>query len=112
MSTPMSQQPEVVAAVRAFLIRQRHRSDARMPRYAEVAAVYGGTARAVAPVLNTIAEDCARAGEPDLSALVVLVGTGLPGKLNGEVVDPADTGAKRAWMDELTRIRRHSWPQS
>ncbi len=50
-----------------------------MPRYGEVAEVYGGIARAVAPVLNSVARDCAAAGEPDLSALVVLSDTGCRG---------------------------------
>ena len=78
MTTPYSRRPEVVAAVRAFLISVRDRPDDLLPRYGEVAEVYGGIARAVAPVLNSVARDCAQAGEPDLSALVVLyVGLGL-----------------------------------
>lgn len=83
-----------------------------MPRYGEVAAVYGGIARAVAPVLNAIAADCARAHEPDLSALVVLDDTGLPGRLNGEILDPSDPAARAAWQLELSRIRRHPWKQT
>ena len=110
MSAAMSRRPEDVAAARDFLIRQRHRADDRIPRYAEVAAVYGGIARAVAPVLNRIAADCAAAGEPDLSALVVLDSTGLPGSLHGQPLVPTDTGARTAWLDELDQIRRYPWP--
>ncbi len=109
MSTPYSRRPDAVAAVRSFLISVQDRPEAQMPRYGEVADVYGGIARAVAPVLNSVARDCARAGEPDLSALVVLADTGLPGRLNGEVLDPTKAGARAAWQAELQRIRRHPW---
>ncbi len=91
---------------RAFLISVRHRPDSDLLRYREVAEVHGGVARAVAPVLNAVARDCATAGEPDLSALVVLSDTGLPGRLNGELVDPK---ARTARLAELGRIRRHDW---
>lgn len=110
MSTPYSRQPEAVAAVRSFLISVRDRPEADMPRYGEVAAVYGGIARAVAPVLNSVARDCARAGEPDLPALVVLADTGLPGRLNGQVLDPQSPTARAGWRAELERIRRYPWP--
>jgi len=83
-----------------------------MPRYAEVAAVYGGIARAVAPVLNRIAADCAEVGEPCLSALVVLDGTGLPERLHGEPLEPTNAGSGTAWLDELDRIRRYLWPSA
>lgn len=109
MSTPYSRRPEVVAAVREFLISARDRPDDQMPRYGEVAAVYGGIARAVAPVLNSVARDCADAGEPDLSALVVLADSGLPGRLNGEFLESTDPGALAALRHELRRIRRHEW---
>lgn len=111
MSTPYSRRPEWVAATRAFLISVRHRPDSEMPRYGEVAEVYGGIARAVAPVLNAVARDCAAAGEPDLSALVVLANTGLPGRLNGEVLDPQDPQARVSWQAELQRVRDHTWPR-
>ncbi len=109
MSTPYSRRPEWVAATRAFLVSVRHRPDSELPRYGEVAEVYGGIPRAVAPVLNAVARDCAAAGEPDLSALVVLSETGLPGRLNGEVVDPQDPRSRSAWLAELRRIRGHDW---
>ena len=98
-----------MAAVREFLIEQRHRPDEELPRYGEVAAVYGGIARAVAPVLNSIARDGARDNEPDLSALVVLTDTGLPGRLNGQVVDRDDRRVLSAWQSELARIRTYGW---
>ena len=110
MSTPFSRRPDAVAAVRSFLISVRDRQDDLLPRYGEVAAVYGGIARAVAPVLNSVARDCAVAGEPDLSALVVLADTALPGRLNGAVLDPQDPTARTAWQAELQRIRRYPWP--
>lgn len=109
MTTPYSRRPDWVAATRAFLISARHRPDEQLPRYGEVAQVYGGIPRAVAPVLNAVARDCAAAGEPDLSSLVVLSETGLPGRLNGEVVDPQDPEARTAWLAELARVRRHDW---
>lgn len=112
MTTPYSRRPEVVAAVRDFLISVRGRPDDLLPRYGEVANVYGGIARAVAPVLNSVARDCAQAGEPDLSALVVLSDTGLPGRLNGQVVDPEDPRADSAWRTELQRVRGHDWTES
>jgi hypothetical protein len=52
VSTPYSRRPEWVAATRAFLISVRHRPDSDMPRYGEIAEVYGGTARMVAVVLT------------------------------------------------------------
>ena len=110
MTTPYSRQPEVVAAVRDFLISVRGRPDDLLPRYGEVADVYGGIARAVAPVLNSVAKDSAQAGEPDLSALVVLADTAQPGRLNGAVLDAQDPTARTAWQAELQRIRRYPWP--
>lgn len=92
------------------MISERHRADEQLPRYGEVAAVYGGIPRAVAPVLNAVARDCKLAGEPDLSALVVLGRTGLPGRLNGEVLVPEDLLARTAWLSELRRIRGYNWP--
>lgn len=80
MNTPYSRRPEVVAAVPEFLVSVRDRPDDQMPRHGEVAVVYGGIARAVAPVLNSVARDCGDAGEPDLSALVVLADSGPPGR--------------------------------
>ncbi len=41
MSTPYSRRPEWVAVTREFLISVRYRSDGEMPRYGEVAEVYG-----------------------------------------------------------------------
>jgi hypothetical protein len=109
VSTPYSRRPDWVAATREFLISVRHRPDSDLPRYGEVAQVYGGIARAVAPVLNAVARDCAAAGEPDLSALVVLSSIGLPGRLNGQALDPQDSSARSAWLAELERVRRHRW---
>lgn len=110
MSTPYSRRPDVVAVVRAFLVSVRHRPVGELPRYGEVAQLYGGIAQGVAPVLNSIARECLRAGEPDLSALVVLAGSGLPGRLHGEVVDPASPSARPRWLVELQRIRSYAWP--
>ena len=112
MTTPYSRRPEAVAAVRGFLISVRDRPDDLLPRYGEVAEVYGGIARAVAPVLNSVARDCAQAGEPDLSALVVLSDSGLPGRLNGAVLDRQDPMARTAWLAELRRIRTCAWPNA
>ena len=109
MTTPYSRRPDWVAATREFLVSVRQRQDADLPRYGEVAAVYGGNARAVAPVLNAVARDCGKAGEPDLSALVVLSSTGLPGRLDGLEVDPRDRKTLAAWQTELERIRSYSW---
>ena len=109
MTTPYSRQPEVVAAVRDFLISVRGRPDDLLPRYGEVADVYGGIARAVAPVLNSVARDCAVAGEPDLSAPVVLESAGFAGRLNGVVVEPQDPRAQTAWLAELCRHRSSEW---
>lgn len=77
-----------------------------------MATVYGGIARAVAPVLNAVARDCELAGEPDLSTLVVLSGTGLPGRLHGRVVDPEDVNVRPEWRKELQLVRTYAWPES
>jgi hypothetical protein len=42
MSTRYSRRPDVVAAVRSFWIAARDCPDDRLPRYGEVAEVYGG----------------------------------------------------------------------
>lgn len=112
VTTPYSRRPEAVAAARAFLVSVRHRPDSDLPRYGEVAQVYGGVPQGVAPVLNAVARDCDHAGEPDLSALVVLADTGLPGRLNGKVVDPQDPEVRQAWLSELRRIRDYPWPDA
>ena len=109
MTTPYSHRPDRVAAARQFLVSVRDREDAYLPRYGEVAQVVGGIAQGVAPVLNSVARDCVKAGEPDLSALVVLAGSGLLGRLDGEVVDPDDRRVLVAWQVELERIRAHNW---
>ncbi len=64
-----SRRPHDLAAARAFPLTTLDRPDDGLPRHGEVAAAIGGIARAVAPVLNSVAKDCYR-GEPDLSALV------------------------------------------
>jgi hypothetical protein len=113
MTTPYSRLPDRVAAARQFLVSVRDREDAELPRYGEVAQVIGGVAQGVAPVLNSVlnsvARDCAEAGDPDLSALVVLAGSRLPGRLNGTVVDPNDRRVLVAWQVELECIRAHDW---
>ena len=62
-------------------------------------------------MFDSLAKDCAQAGEPDLLAVVVLSKTGLPGRLNGEVLDPQDATAFTAWQAELQRIRHHGWAE-
>jgi hypothetical protein len=42
---------------------------------------------------------------------VVLADTGLPGRLNGQVLDPSDPGVRNAWQTELERIRNFAWPE-
>ena len=83
----MRRRPEVVT--QECLIAQRNRSHERMPRYGEVAALYGGVARGAVPVLNAIANDCAKSSEPDLSALVVADKS----SLNGTLLDPVEAGS-------------------
>src|SRR5687767_11491863 len=82
MTIRYSRRPDDVAAARAFLITTINRPDDQLPRYGEVAAAIGSISRAVAPVLNSIARECEERGEPDLSAVVVLGGTRLPGSLH------------------------------
>jgi hypothetical protein len=105
--TGFSRRPQDVDAVRRFLISCANRDD-DLPAYGEVAAIYGGIARAVGPVLNSIARDCESAGEPDLTALVVDSRTGLPGTFLGQPV-AAGTAREARWRAELARIRRHPW---
>ncbi len=61
MTTPYRRRPEWVAATSSFLISVRHRPGSELPRYGEVAEVYGGIPRAVAPVSNAVARDSAPA---------------------------------------------------
>ncbi len=56
-----------------------------------------------------MARDCVKAGEPHLSALVVLAGSRLPGRLNGAVVDPNDRRVLVAWQVELEGVRAYDW---
>jgi hypothetical protein len=109
MTTRYSRRPDDVAAARAFLLTTLDRPDDQLPRYGEVAAAIGGIARAVAPVLNSVAKECEECGEPDLSAVVVLSGTGLPGMLHGRPLDPDDASARTRWQAELQRVRSYPW---
>lgn len=107
--TGFSRRPDDVARARAYLIAVARRDDdSPLPTYGDVAATYGGIARAAGPVLNTIARDCREAGEPDLSALVVDKASGLPGTFAGMPVDPGSANFA-AWRAELVRIARHHW---
>ncbi len=112
MTTRYSRRPKDVAAARAFLLTTLDRPDDQLPRYGEVAGAIGGVARAVAPVLNSVAKECEDRGEPDLSALVVLSLSGLPGMLGGQPVDPTDPSVRERWRSELQRVRAYPWPQS
>ena len=87
MTTRHSRRPEDIAAGRAFLLSVIHRPDQRLPHYAEFADSYGGIARGAAPVLNSIARDCATQGARDLSVLVVRSQTALPGRVDGHPVE-------------------------
>lgn len=101
--TGFSRQPHAIDATRAFLIDHARRRDPELPRYGDVAAQYGGIARAAGPVLNSVRKQCDERGEPDLSALVVDRATGLPGTFRGRPIEPG-SAAERAWRDELERI--------
>ena len=106
--TGFSKRPQDVATARRFLIAAAPHSDRRLPTYGDVAHTFGGIARGLGPVLNSIARDCDNAGEPDLSALVVDARTGLAGMFHGRPV--GDTAASQAsWRNELDRIRRWKW---
>lgn len=106
--TGFSRRPHDVDAARRFLIGCAHRDVKELPTYGEVAAVYGGIARATGPVLNSVSRDCELAGEPDLTALVVDKSSGLPGTFQGQPV-VAGSASEATWHDELARIRRHAW---
>ena len=108
-TTRYSRRPHEIDAARAFLLTRLDRPDDQLPRYGEVAAATGGIARAVAPVVNSIAEQCQDPGEPDLSVLVVLSGSGLPGMLGGRPVDASDPTVRERWHTELQRVRVHPW---
>lgn len=109
MTTRYSRRPEEVGAAREFLLTTVHRPEQQLPRYGEVADAIGTVPRAVAPVLNSVAKQCHERGEPDLSVLVVLRGTGLPAMLHGEPVDPEDAAVRQRFLDELARVRQHNW---
>ena len=106
--TGFSRQPQVIDVARRFLIGCRNREHRQLPTYGEVAAQYGGIARAAAQVLNSVRRDCDAAGEPDLSALVVDMVSGLPRASNGQPV-VRGTASEAQWLDELRRIRAYPW---
>jgi hypothetical protein len=106
--TGFSRRPHDVDATKRFLIACAERDEKEVPTYGEVAALYGGIARAAGPVLNSLARDCEIAGEPDLTALVVDKGTGLPGTFRGNPV-VAGSSSQGRWREELARIRAHGW---
>ena len=110
MTTRYSRRPDEVAAARAFLLTTLDRADDELPRYGEVAAVIGTVPRAVAPVLNSVYRECDERGEPDLSSLVVMSYSGLPGMLDGRPVDPGDPTVRDRWRDDLQRVRAYPWP--
>ena len=103
-----SRQPHAIAAVRTFLVEAASGSMDPLPTYGDVARTYGGIARGVAPVLNSVARGCALADEPDLSALVVDASTGLAGSFGGVPVEKGATSEAR-WRAELDRIRQYPW---
>lgn len=103
-----SRRPHDVDAARRFLISCVDREDHELPTYGEVAAAYGGVARAAGPVLNSIARDCERAAEPDLTALVVDGSTRLPGTFRGQPVVAGDASEVR-WRAEVARVRAYDW---
>lgn len=107
--TRYSRRPHDVATVRAFLIEASQRPHEQLPTYGEVAALYGGIPRGVAPVLNSVALECERNGEPDLSVLVVDADTRLPGHVGGEPVAKGELSEQR-WLAELERVRKHWGP--
>jgi hypothetical protein len=106
--TGFSRRPLDVEAARGFLIDVARDPGAELPTYGRLASAYGGIARGAGPVLNSIARDCDRAGEPDLTALVVDGGTHLPGTFKGRPVE-AGSPNETQWQQELVRIRGHAW---
>ncbi len=109
--TGYSHKPTVVNAARRFLVGCVDRPDETLPTYGEVAESYGGIARGVGPVLNSIRRECDAAGAPDLTALVVDKASRLPGTFKGSLVTPGSPDEAR-WRDELSRIRGHDWSSS
>lgn len=103
-----SRRPQDVATARRYLVEVARGSMDPLPTYGEVAKTYGGIARAVAPILNSIARECSQAGEPDLSALVVDASTRLAGSFAGMPVEPG-TASELRWRTELDHIRAHVW---
>ena len=106
--TGYSRKPTVVNAARRFLVGCVDLPDERLPTYGDVAESYGGIARAVGPVLNSIRRECDADDAPDLTALVVDKATRLPGTFRGDPV-PAGSATEAQWRDELARVRRHDW---
>lgn len=103
-----SRRPQDVDAARRFLISCVNRDDEELPTYGEVAAAYGGVARAAGPVRNSIARDCELAAEPDLTVLVVDTSTRLPGTFRGQPV-VADDASEAIWRLEVARVRAQDW---
>ena len=113
MVTPRySQRPADVEAGRRFLHSVLARTDEGLPTYQQFADSYGGIPRGAAAILNSIAADCARNSEPDLTALVVNASTGLPTTLQGQAVAAGDPATAARWQELLTAIRTYPWPDT
>ena len=106
--TGFSRRPQDVDAARQFLIGCVDRDDDELPTYGELAASYGGIARAAGPVLNSVALECDERKQPDLTAMVVDRRTRLPGTFRGQPVIAGEASEAR-WREELTRIRAYAW---
>ncbi len=81
--------------------------------YSELAGRVGPplTARAVhRQLLNPLSARCRRWGLPDLPALVVRKGSGIPG---AGWFDPAEPGDPLdRWAEAVARCYQHRWPRS
>jgi len=109
MTTPrLSRRPDSVVAARQFLIAVARSDNDVLPTYQDVADAYGGIARAVAPVLMSVAADCAAAGEPDLTALVVEQATGRPAALQG-VAFTGQPAQEATWASLIAQLRAYPW---
>jgi hypothetical protein len=106
--TGYSRRPTAINAARRFLIGCVNRSAQDLPTYGDVAASYGGIARGVGPVLNSIRRECDAEGLPDLTALVVDKASQLPGTFNGAPVSPGSPNEAR-WREHLREIRNQDW---
>ncbi|MCU7729821.1 hypothetical protein ODJ79_39405 [Actinoplanes sp. KI2] len=106
--TGISHQPHLVQAARELLIHIARSPHRALVAYGDLAAEIDQHPRSIAPILNSVARECANRDEPNLTALVVLRRTGLPGTIS---LSQADDGRLdlATWLAEVEAVQSFDW---